>query len=59
MKPSPTNFLDLEDPGLTFGMDLDDGDPLDILSANILDNKLADSDFFNSFEDDFDDSDVS
>ncbi|XXG42737.1 hypothetical protein AAC387_Pa01g2937 [Persea americana] len=58
MKPSPTNFLDLEDPGLTVGMDVDDADTLDLLSGTILDNKLADSDFFNSFEDDFDDSDI-
>lgn len=59
MKPSPTNFLDLDDPGSTVGMDVDDADPSDILSGGMGDNKLADSDFFNSFEDDFDDSDVS
>ncbi|KAI0504477.1 hypothetical protein KFK09_015429 [Dendrobium nobile] len=48
----------MEDPGaaLALAMDLDDSDPVSILE---LDKPVADADFFNSFEDDFDDSDIS
>ncbi|XP_058101413.1 small acidic protein 1-like [Magnolia sinica] len=58
MKPSPTYLFDMDDPGSTVGMDVDDADPLDILSGAVSDNRLADADFFNSFQDDFDDSDI-
>lgn len=41
------------------GMDVDDADSLEMLEGTaVLDNKPADSDFFNAFEDDFDDSDI-
>jgi len=41
-------------------MDVDDVDNFDILSEGISVNesKVADADFFNSFQDDFDDSDI-
>ncbi|XP_010264802.1 PREDICTED: small acidic protein 1 [Nelumbo nucifera] len=61
MKPSPTYFFtDLDDHGSTVAMDVDDADPLDMLAEGIVnvDNKIADADFFNSFEDDFDDTDI-
>ncbi|KAF8402005.1 hypothetical protein HHK36_012956 [Tetracentron sinense] len=61
MKPSPTYFLsDLDDHGSSVAMDVDDSDSLEILAEGVLnvDNKLADSDFFNSFDDDFDDADI-
>ncbi|XXG42736.1 hypothetical protein AAC387_Pa01g2936 [Persea americana] len=59
MKPSPTNFLDLDDPGFTIEMDVDDAVTLHVLSRPVPDDgKLAHSDFFNSFDDDFDDSDI-
>lgn len=49
--------------GASVGMEVDDGDPLEILGAAAeFENKHQpppiDADFFNSFEDDFDDSDV-
>ncbi|XP_042487383.1 small acidic protein 1-like [Macadamia integrifolia] len=60
MKPSPTYFGDFDDHGSTVAMDVDDADPLEMLAEGVvnIDNKLADSDFFNAFEDDFDDSDI-
>ncbi|XP_062081793.1 small acidic protein 1 [Humulus lupulus] len=52
-------FGDMEDQGSTMAMDVDDVDPLEILGESVIaDNKLTDADFFNSFEDDFDDSDI-
>ncbi|XP_043697444.1 small acidic protein 1-like [Telopea speciosissima] len=60
MKPSPTYFGDFDDHGSTVAMDVDDADPLEMLADGVIniDNKLADSDFFNAFDDDFDDSDI-
>lgn len=53
-------FAELEEQGSTVAMDVDDVDPLEILGEGVIsaENKLADADFFNSFEDDFDDSDI-
>lgn len=53
-------FGDMEDQGATEAMDVDDVDPLEIFSEGVIsiDNKPADADFFNKFEDDFDDADI-
>ena len=53
-------FGEMEEQGSAMAMDVDDVDPLEILGEGGIpaDNKLADADFFNSFEDDFDDSDI-
>ncbi len=53
-------FADMEEQGSTVAMDVDDVDPLEIFGEGVInvDNKLADADFFNNFEDDFDDSDI-
>ncbi|XP_023513491.1 small acidic protein 1 [Cucurbita pepo subsp. pepo] len=61
MRPTPMEFFaEMEEQGSTVAMDVDDVDPLEILGEGVIsaENKLADSDFFNSFEDDFDDSDI-
>ncbi|XP_031395352.1 small acidic protein 1 [Punica granatum] len=61
MRPTPMDyFAELEVQEATVAMDVDDVDPLEIFGEGVLpvDNRLADSDFFNSFEDDFDDSDI-
>ncbi|XP_057415396.1 small acidic protein 1 [Lotus japonicus] len=44
----------------TMAMDVDDVDPLEIFAEGVIsaDHKLADADFFNSFQDDFDDADI-
>uniref|UniRef100_A0A7N0TUI5 Small acidic protein 1 n=1 Tax=Kalanchoe fedtschenkoi TaxID=63787 RepID=A0A7N0TUI5_KALFE len=41
-------------------MDVDDVDPLDVFGEGVLavETKVADADFFNNFEDDFDDTDI-
>jgi len=51
---------EMEDQITTMAMDVDDVDNFDILSEGISVNesKVADADFFNSFQDDFDDSDI-
>ncbi|PKA52679.1 Small acidic protein 2 [Apostasia shenzhenica] len=48
---------EMEDPSsaLALAMELDDNDAASILE---FDKPVADADFFNSFEDDFDDSDI-
>ncbi|KAE8076160.1 hypothetical protein FH972_014825 [Carpinus fangiana] len=53
-------FGDMDDQPSTMAMDVDDVDPLEIYGEGVIsvDNKVADADFFNSFEDDFDDSDI-
>ncbi|XP_010023791.2 small acidic protein 1 [Eucalyptus grandis] len=62
MRPTPMDyFAELEDQGTTVAMDVDDVDPLEIFGGEgvlSVDNKLADADFFNAFEDDFDDADI-
>ncbi|OMO95287.1 hypothetical protein COLO4_16007 [Corchorus olitorius] len=55
----PMEFMvDPDDQGSA--MDVDDVDPLEIFGEGAIpiDNKLADADFFNNFEDDFDDADI-
>ncbi|KAL9686872.1 hypothetical protein QQ045_031265 [Rhodiola kirilowii] len=44
----------------SMAMDVDEVDPLDVFGEGVLavENKLADADFFNNFEDDFDDTDI-
>ncbi|XP_024630994.1 small acidic protein 1 [Medicago truncatula] len=51
---------EMEDQITTMAMDVDDVDNFDILSEGISVNesKVADADFFNSFQDDFDDADI-
>ncbi|CAA7398947.1 unnamed protein product [Spirodela intermedia] len=64
MKPSPPYSISMyqqelmaeEQSGLAMGMEVDDSDTLEILGE--LERQPADADFFNSFEDDFDDSDI-
>lgn len=56
-------FADLEDHGTTVAMDVDDAEALEIFGGAegpiaALDHRLADADFFNCFEDDFDDADI-
>ena len=52
-------FGDMDEQGSTMAMDVDDVDQLEILGEGVVsDNKLADADFFSSFEDDFDDADI-
>lgn len=61
MRPTPMEYYsELDDQGATVAMDVDDVDPLEIFGEGVIsvDNKLADADFFNNFEDDFDDSDI-
>ncbi|KAI4345949.1 hypothetical protein L6164_013033 [Bauhinia variegata] len=60
-RPMPMDlFGEMEEQGSTMAMDVDDVDPLEIFGEGVMssDNKLADADFFNSFEDDFDDTDI-
>ncbi|EXB95965.1 hypothetical protein L484_014483 [Morus notabilis] len=60
MRPTTIDYFgDMDEQGSTMAMDVDDVDPLEILGDSIIaDNKIADAGFFNSFEDDFDDSDI-
>ncbi|XP_019181340.1 PREDICTED: small acidic protein 1 [Ipomoea nil] len=64
MKPMAVDyFADLDEQGSTMAMDVDDVEALEIFGEGPLGgptehHRLADADFFNSFEDDFDDSDI-
>ncbi|XP_065862931.1 small acidic protein 1 [Euphorbia lathyris] len=61
MRPMQMDFFaDMDEQGSTVAMDVDDVDPLEIFGEGVInvDNKLADADFFNNFEDDFDDADI-
>lgn len=60
MRPTPMDFFgDMDDQGSTMAMDVDDVDTLESFADGVIgENKLADADFFNSFEDDFDDTDI-
>ncbi|CAL0303164.1 hypothetical protein TanjilG_07714 [Lupinus angustifolius] len=60
MRPMPMDlFGEMEDQVSTMAMDVDDVDPLEIFADGVIsDNKLADADFFNNFQDDFDDADI-
>uniref|UniRef100_A0A3Q7JD30 Small acidic protein 1 n=3 Tax=Solanum subgen. Lycopersicon TaxID=49274 RepID=A0A3Q7JD30_SOLLC len=63
MKPMVVDYLaDMEEQGSTMAMDVDDVDTIDMFGEGPLGGgehlRLADSDFFNLFQDDFDDSDI-
>lgn len=61
MRPTPMDyFADLEEQSSRVAMEVDDVDPLEMFGEGVLsgDSKLADADFFNSFGDDFDDTDI-
>ncbi|KAL7613623.1 small acidic protein 1 [Lactuca sativa] len=63
MKPTPAElYVEMEDQASTMEMDVDDAEALDIFREGPLDtadhHRLTDSDFFNSFEDDFNDADI-
>ncbi|XP_027367493.1 small acidic protein 1 [Abrus precatorius] len=53
-------FGEIDEQVSSMAMDVDDVDSLEIFSEGVIttDNKLADADFFNTFQDDFDDSDI-
>ncbi|KAJ8768439.1 hypothetical protein K2173_021592 [Erythroxylum novogranatense] len=59
MKSLQAGFLaDMEEHVSTVAMDVDDIDSLEIFGEGVVNlDKLADTDFFNNFDDDFDDSD--
>ncbi|MED6123980.1 hypothetical protein PIB30_054667 [Stylosanthes scabra] len=50
-------FGEMDEQVSTIAMDVDDVDPLEIFPEGVIsaDNKLADADFFNNFQDDFND----
>ncbi|KAL9390117.1 hypothetical protein Peur_018722 [Populus x canadensis] len=61
MRPTQVDFFaDMEEQGSTVAMDVDDVDTLEMFGEGVInmENKLADADFFNYFEDDFEDSDI-
>ncbi|KAB2599898.1 small acidic protein 1 [Pyrus ussuriensis x Pyrus communis] len=60
MRPTAMDFFsDMDDQGSTMAMDVDDVDTLEAFGEGVMsESKLADSDFFNSFQDDFDDNDI-
>jgi hypothetical protein len=61
MRPMQVDlFADMEEQGSTVAMDVDYVDTLEMFGEGVInmENKLADADFFNYFEDDFDDSDI-
>ncbi|CAH8332069.1 unnamed protein product [Eruca vesicaria subsp. sativa] len=53
-------LAEMDDAGSSMAMDVDDIEAMEMLSEGglISENKLADADFFNKFEDDFDDTDI-
>ncbi|WOK98055.1 hypothetical protein Cni_G06765 [Canna indica] len=67
MKQPPTSFLyhqhreeEMEEAvAVTVGMEVDDAEAFEILSDYDRQQPPVDADFFNSFEDDFDDQDLS
>ncbi|CAH8387792.1 unnamed protein product [Eruca vesicaria subsp. sativa] len=62
MRPMQLDMLaEMDDGGSSMAMDVDDIEAMEMLSEGglISENKLADADFFNKFEDDFDDTDIS
>lgn len=61
MKPMQMEFFgDMDEQGSTVAMDVDDVDPLEMFGEGVItmETKLVDTDFFNEFEDDFDDTDI-
>ncbi|XP_004497783.1 small acidic protein 1 [Cicer arietinum] len=53
-------FGEMEDQITSMAMDVDDVEQFEMLADGVIvsDHKLADSDFFNSFQDDFNDADI-
>ena len=52
---------EMDEQGSAMAMDVDDVDSLDFFTDDVIvadHNKLADADFFNRFQDDFDDTDI-
>lgn len=63
MKPSPVEYVAEveEDQGMTIAMDVDyDLETLELFGEGPIPTgiRIADADFFNSFEDDFDETDI-
>ncbi|KAL1220334.1 Small acidic protein 1 [Cardamine amara subsp. amara] len=61
MRPMQMDMLaEMDDAGSSMAMDVDELEAMEILSEGglISENKLADAEFFNKFEDDFDDADI-
>lgn len=61
MRPMQLDMLsEMDDAGSSMAMDVDDLEAMEILNEGglISENKLADADFFNKFDDDFDDTDI-
>jgi hypothetical protein len=61
MRPMQLDMLsEMDDAGSSMAMDVDDLEAMEILNEGglVSDNKLADADFFNKFDDDFDDTDI-
>ncbi|RWW10450.1 hypothetical protein GW17_00026009 [Ensete ventricosum] len=67
MKQPPASYLyhqqqqqeEMEEAvAVTVGMEVDDADPIEILSDFDRQQPPVDADFFNSFDDDFDDQDL-
>ncbi|GLJ45284.1 hypothetical protein SUGI_0953060 [Cryptomeria japonica] len=59
MRPTISlSYHDLDEQASTAAMEVDDGDPLELMNDVLPDSKPSDADFFNSFEDDFDDNDI-
>ncbi|XP_019059001.1 PREDICTED: small acidic protein 1-like [Tarenaya hassleriana] len=61
MRPMQLDMLaEMEDQGSTMAMDVDEADAMEMFGEGLIsaESKLADADFFNSFEDDFDDTDI-
>ncbi|KAF5736690.1 small acidic protein 1 [Tripterygium wilfordii] len=61
MRPTQMELLaEMDEQGGSMAMDVDDIDPIEVFGEGFfpMDSKLTDADFFNSFEDDFDDSDI-
>ncbi|XP_014512611.1 small acidic protein 1 [Vigna radiata var. radiata] len=53
-------FGEMDEQVSSMAMDVDDVDPLETFAEGVItaDLKLADVNFFNNFEDDFDDADI-
>ncbi|KAG7543127.1 hypothetical protein ISN45_Aa07g030560 [Arabidopsis thaliana x Arabidopsis arenosa] len=62
MRPMQLDMLsEMDDAGSSMAMDVDDLEAMEIYSEGGVaasESKLADGDFFNKFEDDFDDADI-
>ncbi|CAE6198827.1 unnamed protein product [Arabidopsis arenosa] len=61
MRPMQLDMLsEMDDAGSSMAMDVDDLEAMEIFSegGGASESKLADADFFNKFEDDFDDAGI-